>query len=138
MADLKVFARNIQVRAFKMVENVDALVRRVALAVDTAVVLRTPVDTGRARANWQVNIGSPAVGEVATPGSPDQGSATALTAAQSTIATYKGQGNIHITNNVPYIGKLNEGHSRQAPAGFVEAAVVAGIEAIDTSRGRIV
>ena len=29
----------------------------------------------------------------------------------------------YITNNVPYINKLNDGHSSQAPAHFVEAAI---------------
>lgn len=28
-----------------------------------------------------------------------------------------------IENNVEYIGKLNEGHSKQAPAGFVETEI---------------
>ncbi|WP_201450287.1 hypothetical protein [Sphingobium yanoikuyae] len=29
----------------------------------------------------------------------------------------------HIQNSVPYISRLNDGHSQQAPAGFIEAAV---------------
>lgn len=28
-----------------------------------------------------------------------------------------------ITNAVPYIGELNRGHSKQAPAGFIEAVI---------------
>jgi hypothetical protein len=32
-------------------------------------------------------------------------------------------GVVEITNNVEYIAKLNDGHSAQAPAGFIEAAV---------------
>ena len=31
---------------------------------------------------------------------------------------------LRITNNVPYIGELNEGHSKQAPPRFVEATLL--------------
>ena len=37
---------------------------------------------------------------------------------------------IHITNNLPYIGSLNDGHSKQAPAGFVQMATLAGLAAV--------
>lgn len=37
---------------------------------------------------------------------------------------------IHITNNLPYIGALNDGHSKQAPAGFVRTAVMEGLAAM--------
>ena len=33
-----------------------------------------------------------------------------------------------IRNDVPYVGRLNAGSSRQAPAGFVEAAIDRGLE----------
>lgn len=29
----------------------------------------------------------------------------------------------HVQNSVPYIGRLNDGHSTQAPAGFIDAIV---------------
>lgn len=29
----------------------------------------------------------------------------------------------HIQNSVPYINRLNDGHSKQAPAGFIDAIV---------------
>lgn len=137
MADLKGFAKNIEVRAKRFEGNIQKLVRKVALSVDTAVVLSTPVDTGRARANWQVGLGSVPGGTVDTPGSAEQGASSALTNAQNVIATYKGTGTIHIINNLHYIEALNNGHSRQAPAGFVEIAVVAGIDAIEGVSGRL-
>ena len=33
-----------------------------------------------------------------------------------------------IRNDVPYVGRLNAGSSRQAPAGFVEAAIDRALE----------
>lgn len=114
------------------------MVRRVALAVDTAVVLATPVRTGRARANWQVGLGSAPVGTLAAPSSPGAGASEALGRGQATIGEYQGQGGtIHISNNLPYIGALNDGSSKQAPAGFVESAIMAGVAAIDQARGQI-
>lgn len=107
-------------------QNADALTRKVALAVDAAVVIATPVDTGRARANWQVNLGQPVSG---TREASDKSGQAAIAEGQATIAQYKGDSSIHITNNLPYIGRLNDGWSAQAPAGFVEKAVLIGVAA---------
>lgn len=137
MADLKRFARNIAIKGDQFVEKTDALIRRVALAVDTAVVLATPVDTGRARANWQVGLGRAPSGTLAAPGSAGEGTSNALNAAQAAIASYHGGVDIHISNNLPYIEALNNGHSSQAPSGYVERAIVAGIDAVG-ARGRLV
>lgn len=109
--------------------NASKLVRKVALAVDATLVSSTPVDTGRARSNWQANIGSPASGTLEP--MPAQ---AAVTLATATIATYKSGETIHLTNNLPYIGALNNGHSAQAPAGFVETAVLDGIAQVKGAR----
>jgi hypothetical protein len=130
MADLKTFARRIRKIGQNIEKNADVAVRTCGLAVDAAVVIATPVDTGRARGNWQVTLDTPASGT--TPALSVSGN-EALEQGKSVIAGYKGgrpQAAIHITNNLPYIGKLNEGHSAQAPAGFVERAILVGIQAI--------
>lgn len=41
---------------------------------------------------------------------------------------------IHITNNLPYVGTLNEGHSKQAPADFVKIAVMDGLAAVRNAK----
>lgn len=115
-------------------ENADRLVRRCALAVDAALVLATPVDTGRARANWQVEIGQPASGVVEP---ADQSGQGAIAAGKQVIESYKGGSSINITNNLPYIERLNEGWSKQAPAGFVEQAVQVGVNAISAEAGKL-
>lgn len=112
--------------------NATLLKRKVALAVDAEVVLSTPVDTGRARSNWQVEINAPAAGtrdayvpgtEASTAGPNAQ---AAIDHATAVISRAQSEEAIHITNNLAYIGRLNEGWSAQAPAGFVEAAIMAG------------
>jgi hypothetical protein len=40
---------------------------------------------------------------------------------------------MHITNNLPYIVRLNQGYSAQAPAGYVEQGVLAARRAIDSA-----
>lgn len=135
MPSLREFSGRISIRAKRIDENADALVRKVALAVDTAVVLATPVDEGRARSNWQVGIGIAPEGtrEPYYPG--EQGSTEAANAqaaidqGKRMIQRYTKGSTVHITNNLPYIQKLNDGHSAQAPAGFVEKAVVIGVAA---------
>jgi hypothetical protein len=130
VAKPSVFAQRMKQLGQRIEKNSDALVRKCALAVDATVVLATPVDTGRARANWQVELNAPAIGTT-TRLSPS--GAESIAAARTKIAQYKGgtpKAAIHITNNLPYIGKLNDGYSKQAPAGFVEKAVMVGVSAI--------
>lgn len=135
MSDLRGFAKGIRLRGEAVDRNATELVRRVALLVDSAVVLQTPVDTGRARANWQASVGEAKSGTLPAPASPGLGVTQALESAASAVASYKGQVAIHITNNLPYIQRLNEGHSQQAPAGFVQKAMLAGVTAVRGASG---
>lgn len=130
MADLGTFAKRIRKLGQNIERNADKAVRRCALAVDSAVVLATPVDTGRARGNWQVELNTPAVG---TTDNLSPSGREAIEQGKARIADYKGgskEASINITNNLPYIGRLNEGHSAQAPAGFVERAIDVGVQAV--------
>lgn len=93
-------------------EQASLATRAISLRVLSGVVLRTPVDTGRARANWQVAIGAGRSGEVE---SEDKGGGSTITAGGQTIAGQKGFDQVALTNNLPYIGKLEDGSSKQAP-----------------------
>lgn len=129
MADLKSFGKRIKIVGQTVEENATKLVRKVAIAVDGHLVLSTPVDTGRARSNWQVEINAEASGTV-EPVSPQQ----AMQEAVAKANTSRNGDEIHITNNLPYIGKLNDGWSAQAPASFVQIAVLNGVEVIKGTR----
>ncbi|UAG58578.1 hypothetical protein Kaya_041 [Pseudomonas phage Kaya] len=107
-------------------------------AVDTALAIvgdlayKTPVDTSQALSNWRVTLDSPATGTIAPhypglQGSSQRASAAeTINAAKSVLANKKPGQAIFITNNLPYIRRLNDGYSAQAPAGFVERAVLIG------------
>jgi hypothetical protein len=89
------------------------------------LIRTTPVDTGRARANWQTNNSAPPTGDIVTSGT--QGSPTPagvpLARETSTIMSIKAPSISYLSNNLPYIAELNDGSSTQAPKGFVEIAV---------------
>lgn len=147
MADLDDFSRRITTLADNVAKNSDTLVRKVALVADQAVVFGTPVDTGRARSNWIAAIGESGLfigtDETISPYAPGKGGETgaanaeaARKQAEAVVATYEGGKGleIHITNNLPYIGRLNEGSSAQAPAGYVEAAIQEAVDKVNNTR----
>lgn len=117
-----------RIRIIRELEGLtERVVAGVALEVHAELVESTPVDTGWARANWVPNVGAPGDSSTAGQGEPG-GAQAAQQAGVARVATYRlSQGQVHVTNNVPYIEALNAGHSQQAPAGFVEAAVERGI-----------
>lgn len=135
MAEMKDLKGVLQKAGEAIAANTDRLVRRCGLAVDAAVVIATPVDTGRARSNWQVEIGQAADGVVDAIDKSGQG---AITAGARTIQSYRNGSSINITNNLPYIERLNDGWSAQAPAGFVERAVQVGVDAVASEAAKIV
>lgn len=135
--DLNNFARRIKVRAGKVNKNTDTLMKKVILGVDQALVLATPVDTGRARANWRASIGADILETLPQPASPSAGAASAIKAGQDVALAYNGDGSpiVHISNNLNYMKYLNEGSSQQAPANFVNQALLLVAQII--GRGRI-
>lgn len=100
-------------------------VRLAAARIARQAILNTPVDTGRARANWRVTVGSPAL--EATLATDQAGSETVGRAEAAAFVAPAGV-EIYITNPVNYVVYLNNGRSNQAPANFVEQAVRDGIE----------
>jgi len=94
------------------------------------VVPRTPVLTGHARRNWQVNFGAPTGNEL--PGVDRNGGATISTGVSRmrTSLTRNPFLPVIIENNVPYIGSLNAGSSRQAPTNFVELSITRAINQV--------
>jgi hypothetical protein len=102
-----------------------------ALSLDIQANLQqdTPRDTGWARANWVPSVGTPDLGvgveAVKDPKPSDVARAGAKQEAGiAAVLGYKlTDGPIFTSNNVPYIIPLNEGHSAQAGAAFVQRAV---------------
>jgi hypothetical protein len=103
----------------------------------------TPIDTGYARSNWIPRIGKPfegtvgqrpvvdynarAIGMEGTIGSIDN--STQQAGREEVASGYRiALGPATITNNVEYIGALNNGSSKQAPKGFIERAIIKAVK----------
>jgi hypothetical protein len=129
---MSTFSLDIKAFAERAEKNADEVISKVCLDLLSDIVLNTPVDTGRARANWQCSIGSPASGEVsfdADAGSgitaPRESAASARAIADGSAAIASAPRNIFwISNNLPYIYRLEfEQWSKQAPNGMVRLAI---------------
>lgn len=110
-------------------EFTEQLLQKLTLNITANLQEDTPVDTGWARSNWVPSVGNPfrglagsKEGSVAIIDNSVTGSGLAE-AASYTLD----KGAIYISNNVPYIRRLNEGSSDQAPAAFVQASVERGV-----------
>ncbi len=99
----------------------------------------TPVDTSQALSNWTVSLARPR--SFIPPHSPGKGGSTrgasaskVLTLARAALAGRKVGQLIYLSNNAPYIRRLNQGYSKQAPAGFVEGSVLKAKKYLRTIR----
>ncbi len=93
--------------------RIDVVVRKATFDLFTKVVLRSPVDTGRFRANWNVSYGTP---DVSVTDSTVQGRANTEAAKALTLPL---GGLMVMANGLPYARKLEYGYSKQAPGGMV-------------------
>lgn len=98
--------------------------QKLALAIDRDVVRETPVDTSAARGSWLASVGSPDDTEV-TNKSPD----TAISQAEIAIKSARPYQLVYIQNTKPYIVRLNEGWSQQAPAKYIDAIILKNVSA---------
>lgn len=97
--------------------------RKLVIDIHRELVKETPVDTGWAMNNWFPSIGNPIT---ETAGDPENVGTASAKMAAGLIAVLRwkfDQGVAWVCNNVKYIEKLNAGHSRKAPAGFVESVI---------------
>jgi hypothetical protein len=114
----------IAVRAFadRAMENADQVVRKVVLDVWGALILRSPVDTGRFRQNWFYGADAPPRQTIPGTGTSE----SPAPAPQFPGVTGEALGRIHyISNNLPYARRLEFGWSKQAPQG------IAGLTAVE-------
>ena len=130
-----------QFPAFKerMDNMIPDLMRIIMIEAYFKVMLKTPVDTGRARWGWYCSInniprGIPAEPPAAYRQAHDEAVrkgksvqpyyAVPSNRALEAFITVKASDTLYIANSVPYIKRLNEGYSTQAPARFVESALL--------------
>lgn len=120
------FVIDLQRFAKKANADVKQAIRKITLEAFKRVILRTPVDTGRARANWSLSTGAPVTFSIV--GEDKSGSAT-LKKTSDGVMVWECSGGIFLSNNLPYIPVLEYGRadgkpgSNQAPNGMVRITV---------------
>lgn len=114
--------------------DMEKAARAVALDVFSRIIVKTPVDTGRARGNWMIDINrAPDAMRMegfgakrAEGGDPGANAAAAQAAALEQIGrlgAYRLGATISFRNTLPYIVKLENGSSDQAPNGMVKTTL---------------
>lgn len=92
------------------------VLRKIVLDLNTKIVTKCPVDTGRLRASFQTTIGTPTTtapppGAYGPPSPPP-------------ARDYDGKSPIFIASALPYAEAIENGHSNQAPTGMVAISVI--------------
>ena len=99
--------------------SADRVKKAASIELFNRVVLDTPVDTGRARANWLVSLHH---------GGFTPSNRTDAAKALGDIEVEVNGSDLHdtltLTNNLPYIEKLENGSSTQAPKGMMKRNVI--------------
>ena len=130
------FAKQISTFGVKTKEQMDFFVFTICTEITNGIVLKTPVDSGRARANWFPSLDAPS-NTVSTRVDPT--GTTAISAAQGIAKEAAGRV-FYLSNNLPYIRHLEYGlygnpqgsangpktvggFSKQAPAGMVRTTI---------------
>jgi hypothetical protein len=90
----------------------------------------TPIRTGRARTGWRVGT---APDEWCPPDMEHnrKSAGEVLAAARAAVKALPRSEVYYLWNNVPYLMRLERGHSRQAPKGFIAVAIAHLAVAVD-------
>lgn len=106
-------------------DRIILLTRMIGLEALKRVIEKSPVDEGRFKGNWQVTIAAPATGTVDR---LDRDGSATLAEGSAVIGGLTEAKAIWLVNNLPYASRLENGWSKQAPAGVV-AVTIAELEA---------
>ena len=112
----------------------DKVLKKVVIDLGTSIIMKNPVGNhdqwaspapkgyvgGRSRANWQYGNGVMPSGIIDDTDKLGNKTIAALTAG---VKTSSGASVHWITNSLPYINRLEQGWSRQAPSGMVGLTV---------------
>lgn len=104
----------------KVEQRVAKVTRWVALEALRRVIMKSPVDTGRLRGNWQaaVNVRPDGVLEVV-----DKAGQSTVAKGMKSVSALPPFATVYIANNLDYASAIENGHSQQAPQGMVAVTV---------------
>ena len=126
------FVLDVSAFAAKAKKNPEIVIRQVSIKLFSAIILGSPVDTGRFRMNWQAAGRSPETGTVT---GVDKTGTTSINKMASVIVGLKDWYEFTLANNLPYANVIEYGgypgdgpnttggYSKQAPSGVVRVNV---------------
>lgn len=112
------FSKDLARFTVKAEKATDETRKAICMELFASVILDTPVDTGRARGNWQASTGTPKTDEIDR---TDPQGAQAIAEAQGNLG--KLGDTVFLANNLAYIERLEYGWSLQSPGGMVRRNV---------------
>ena len=116
ITNLKKFRQNVTKFAKTLVPELQIkFQKKIAFEALFRLILLTPVVEGRAQNNWQISVETFSKEEV-----ENWKSVNLTSEFFGVIAQLKPFQIIYLTNNVPYIEKLDGGSSKQAPNGILQ------------------
>lgn len=118
------FASDLRKLCDRAGDKAEMVVRKTALELQSGMIEKSPVDTGRFKGNWQCGIGTMNSDASAEPGSDAEGR------TQAVLEGWKPGQTIWLTNSLVYARRLEAGWSQQAPAGMVRLTVQSYSEAL--------
>lgn len=111
----------------EVLADIDKAIESISLELYRRIQSKTPVDTGMARANWNIAVGSP---DTSTSDS------TAPKQVSSLSGIKAGVTDVWISNYLHYVYSLEHGHSSQAPSGMVVVSLQEVTAWVETKFGR--
>ena len=135
------FSLDLKQFADKTIATANAAVREIVRGVAESLVEKSPVGNaelwanpdhkpkgyvgGRFRANWQYGENEIPDGELYSPNSSSYPDAGATVEREMAKVKIEAAGKVHyLANNLPYAQRLEDGWSKQAPAGMVALTVI--------------
>lgn len=93
-------------------KDIETVVRTAVLIIFERVIMRSPVDTGRFRANWVASFGNPST---ETKDAVDRNGAGTVKTMQDAVLSYAVGGLFYLCNSLPYALVLEYGRYPNPP-----------------------
>ena len=110
-------------------ENAGLVIKKATFELFRSVIEKSPVDTGRFRANWNVAVGSPDLSTNKETDDSPRGEPSVQNMQKVVLNSKFIDQSIFLTNSLPYANVLEEGRidgvsgSVQAPQGMVRISI---------------
>jgi hypothetical protein len=135
MASLNVFQRSLEKQKQAFLAGELEARKELLFEVLYRIVIRSPVDSGKFRACWNVGLER---NNTSTLAPPDPTGQSAITEALAVLSRMKSTNTrVFITNGLVYGNRLEHGWSDQAPAGMVGITLAEFPELARRAYGRI-